>query len=61
MNEYHIARRVDGRRSGGLVRGRPRLSWMDGVKVAFGNRVMMVEAARQCAKDKLEWRALEHM
>ena len=32
---------------GGRVRGRPRLEWMDGVKVALGNRGMTVEAARQ--------------
>ena len=44
--------------SGGRVRGRPRLGWMDGVKVALGNRGMTVEAARQCAKD---WRALVHI
>ena len=31
--------------SGGRVRGRPRLSRMDGVKVALGNRGMTVEAA----------------
>ena len=37
--------------SGGQVRGRARLGWMDGVKVALGNRGMTVEAARQCAKD----------
>ena len=35
--------------SGGLVRGRPRLGFMDGVKVALGNKGMKVEAARQCA------------
>ena len=34
---------------------------MDGVKVALGNRGMTVEAARQCAKDWKEWRALVHM
>ena len=34
---------------------------MDGVKVALGNRRMTVEAARQCAKDRKEWRALLHM
>ena len=28
--------------------GRPRLGWMDGVKVALGNRGMTVEAERQC-------------
>ena len=41
--------------------GRPRLGWMDGVKVALGNRGMTVEAGRQCAKDRKEWRALVDM
>ena len=40
--------------SGGWVRGRPRLGWMNGVKVALGKRGMMVEAARQCTKDRVE-------
>ena len=31
--------------SGEWVRGRARLGWMDGVKVALGNRGMTVEAA----------------
>ena len=44
--------------SGGLVRGRPRLGWMDRVKLVLGNRGMTVEAARQCAKDR---KALVHM
>ena len=47
--------------SGRQVPGRPRLDWMDGVKVALGNRGVTVEAARQCAKDRKEWRALVHM
>ena len=34
---------------------------MDGVKVALANGGMTVEAARQCAKDIKEWRALVHM
>ena len=34
---------------------------MDGVKVALGNRGIMVEAARQYAKDRKEWIALVHM
>ena len=61
MDEYRIARRVlMAEVSGGRVRGRPRLGWMDGVKMALGNRVMAVEAARQYAKDRKEWRALVH-
>ena len=36
--------------SGGWVRGRQRLGWMDVVKVALSNRGLTVEAARQCTK-----------
>ena len=39
--------------SGERVRGRPRLGWMNVVKVALGNRV--------CAKDRKELRALVHI
>ena len=47
MDEYRMERRVlMAEVSGGRVRGRPRLGWMDGVKVALGNRGMTVEAAR---------------
>ena len=43
MDEYLMARRVlVAEVSGGRVRGRPRLDWMDGVKVALGNRGMTV-------------------
>ena len=50
MDDYRTARRVlMAEVSGGRVRGRPRLGWMDGVNVALGNRGMTVEAARQCA------------
>ena len=38
MDDYRMARRVlMTELSGGRVRGRPRLGWMDGVKVALGN------------------------
>ena len=47
--------------SGGRVRERPRLGWMDGVKVALGNKGMTVETGRQCAKNRKEWSALVHM
>ena len=62
MDEYRMARRLlMAKVSGGRVLGRPRLGWMDGVNVALGNRGMTVEAGRQCAKDRKEWRALVHM
>ena len=48
MDKYRMARRVlMAEVSGGRARGRPRLGWMDGVKVALGNRVMTEEAERQ--------------
>ena len=34
---------------------------MDGVKVALGSRGIGVEAVRQSAKDRKEWRALLHI
>ena len=37
--------------TGGRVRGRPGLGWMDGVKVALGSRGITVVATRQYAKD----------
>ena len=53
MDEYRIGRRVlMAEVSGGLVGERPRLCWMDGVKVALVDRGMAVEAALQCAKDR---------
>ena len=62
MDEYRMARKVlMAEVSGGRVRGRLRLGWMDGVKVALGNIGMTVEAARQRAKDRKAWRALVHM
>ena len=59
MDEYRMARRVMmAGVSGGRVRGRPTIGWMDGVKVALGNRGMTMTAACQCAKVMKEWRAL---
>ena len=53
MDEYRMARRMlMAEVSGGLVRGRPSLGWMDVVKVALGNRGMTVQAARQSAKER---------
>ena len=53
MDESRMARRVlMAEVSGGWVRGRPRLGWMDGVMVALGNQGMTVAAARQLAKDR---------
>ena len=62
MDEYRMARRVlMAEVSGGRVRRRPRLGWMNCVKAALGNRGMTVEAARHCEKDLKEWKALVHM
>ena len=56
MDQYRMARRVLMAEVNGLqVRGRPRLGWMDGVKVALGNRGMTVEAARKTGKSGEPW------
>ena len=48
MDEYCMARRVlMAEVSGERVRGRPWLGWMDGVKVALGNKGMTVGSARK--------------
>ena len=48
MDEYRMARRVlMAVVSGGRGRARPRLGWIDGVKVTLDNRGMTVEAAQQ--------------
>ena len=55
IDEYYMARRVlMADVGGGWLRGRPMLGWMDGVKMALGSRGMMVEAERQCTKDRKE-------
>ena len=46
---------------GRRVRGRPRLDWINCVKVALGIIGMTVEAAQQIAKDIKDWRAFVHM
>ena len=48
MDEDRMAKRaLIAEVSGKRVRGRPRLSWIDGVKVDMGSREMTVEAAQQ--------------
>ena len=62
MYEYHMTMRMlMAEVSRGLVQGRPRLGWMDGVKVAMGNIKMFVEAVQQCTKDTKKWIVLVHM
>ena len=56
MDDYRMARRVLMAEVGGeRVRGRPRLYWMDGVKVALGNRGMTMDAARKIGKSGEPW------
>ena len=62
MDEYRTVRRVlTAFISGGRLRDRPRLRWMDGEKLALGSRGMTVEAARRYAKVRKYWRAPVHM
>ena len=58
VNEYRISRRVlMAEVSGRRERGRPRLGWMDGVKVTLGNRGMTTEElyARKIGRNLEPW------
>ena len=56
MDEYRMARRVlMAKVSEGRARGRPRLGWMDGVKVALGDIGMMMEAERKIGNSGEPW------
>ena len=51
MDECRMAGRVlTAEVSAGRVWGRPKLGWIDGVKVALGSRGMTVEAPRLCER-----------
>ena len=54
MDEYRLAARwvLMAGVSRGRVRGRPWFGWVDGVKVALGNRGMMVEDASMRERSK---------
>ena len=55
-DEYLMVRRaLMAEASGGRVRLRRRLGWMDGVKLALGNKGMTVEAARKTGKSGERW------
>ena len=55
MDDYRMARRVLMAEVSG-VRGRQRLGWMDGVKVALSNRGMTVDDnARKIVKSGEPW------
>ena len=62
MGEYRVSRKlIMAEVSGRRVSWRPMLGWINYVKVAFGSIGMTAEAARQCVKDRKEWRALVYM
>ena len=46
--------RVDGR----VIRGRPRLGWMDGVRRALQERGMDVREAKERARNRNAWRVV---
>ena len=58
MDEYRMARRVLMAEVSGPVGGRPRLGWMDGVKVALRQQR---NDGGGCARGRKEWRALVHL
>jgi hypothetical protein len=57
MDDGRLAERVmESELLGSWPRGRPKFSWMDGLKLAIGRRDISVELARERAMDRCEWR-----
>ena len=56
MDEVHMAKKVIiSSVEGNRCRGRPRLGWMYGVRMALGEKDMSVEQSRLNALDKRRW------
>ena len=56
IEEYRMARRLQMAEGSGVwVRSRPKLVWMDGVKVALGSRGMTAEAVQQLGRSGESW------
>ena len=43
---------------GNRGRGRPRRRWIDGVKGCLNDRGLSIPEAKECAKDRREWRRI---
>ena len=43
---------------GNTRRGRPRRRWMDGVKGCLSERGLSIPEAKECVKDRREWRRI---
>ena len=43
---------------GNRRRGRPRRRWMDGVKGCLSERRLSIPEAKECVKDRREWRRI---
>lgn len=57
MEDEHLVKKVmKARVDGRGMRGRPRFGWMDGVRRALNERGVSVEEAKECARDRSEWR-----
>ena len=60
MEDDHMLKKVMNARVNGVgARGRPRLGWMDGVRRALQDRGMDVREAKERARDRNDWRAIE--
>ena len=57
-NERLLKRVMNAGVDGRGARGRPRVGWMDGVKVALNKRGMDVDEAKERARNRNEWRAI---
>ena len=54
LTKKAINSKVDGRN----VRGRPRFGWINGAKKALNDRRLDVRKAKECARNRNEWRVI---
>jgi len=59
MDGDRLVRKVyESEMSGPRCRGRPRKSWMDGVKNVLSKRGLNIQDAKDCVQDRREWRSI---
>ena len=58
MERERLVKKLRAEVEGNRERGRPRRRWMDGVKGCLSDRGLSIPEAKECVKDRREWRRI---